>query len=245
MKPYFETNLGKLYYGDCLEIMPELEPVDLVLCDLPYGTTSCSWDVIIPFDALWQCYKKLLKKNTPIVLTASQPFTSILINSNIEMFKYEWIWDKVLHGNFLLAKTQPLKIHENVIVFSLGTHKYNPQMTRGIRRLTGGGISKLWNMEMTKRWNDNYYPRSIFCFPNTRRGDHPTQKPVSLFAYLIETYSDEKDVVLDNCLGSGTTAIAAERLNRRWIGIESDEEYCELSAKRIEREAQQLKLFAV
>ena len=164
-------------------------------------------------------------------MTASQPFSTDLINSNRKDFKYCWVWDKVIQGNFLLAKYQPMKIHEDIVVFGEG--KYNPQMKKGKLRLTGSGKSKLWKMEMTKRLNDNYYPQSIVTFSNAKRGTHPTEKPKKLFAYLLQTYSDKGDTILDPFMGSGTTGVACKELGRDFIGIEINEEYYDIAVNRI------------
>jgi len=229
----FEIN--KLYQGDCLDIMPMIadKSIDMILCDLPYGTTACSWDSVIPFEPLWAQYKRIIKDNGAIVLFGSQPFTTLLIMSNFEWFKYEWIWDKKISGNPLLAKYQPLKIHENICVFSKNKHKYYPRMKKGKMRTKGGGKSNLLNMEMSKSINDNYYPASLLEFSNSVRGIHPTQKPVALFEYLIRTYTNEGETVLDNCAGSGTTAIACLDTNRNYILIEKEPKYCDIIEKRI------------
>ncbi len=228
-----ETNV--CYQGDCLEVMKGIEDksIDMILCDLPYGTTACKWDTIIPFEPLWEQYKRIIKDNGAIVLTASQPFTSALVMSNIKMFKYEWIWDKKISGNPLLAKYQPLKTHEDICVFSKKTHKYFPEMRKGKMRTKGGGKSKLLNMEMSKSVNDDYYPISIIEYSNAKRGIHPTQKPVALFEYLIKTYTNEGDLVLDNTAGSGTTGVACKNTNRNFILIEQDEKYCEVIKERV------------
>jgi site-specific DNA-methyltransferase (adenine-specific) len=225
----------ELIQGDCLEKMKDIpdKSIDMILCDLPYGTTQCKWDTVISFELLWEQYKRIIKDNGAIVLTASQPFTSALVMSNIKMFKYEWIWDKKISGNPLLAKYQPLKIHENICVFSKMKHNYYPEMKKGKMRIKGGGKSKLLNMEMSKSTNDNYYPVSLLEFSNAKRGTHPTQKPVALFEYLIKTYTNEDETVLDNCMGSGTSGVACKNLNRNFIGIELDPEYFKIAEKRI------------
>lgn len=236
--------LNQILQGDCLEVMRDIpdKSVDMILCDLPYGTTSCKWDTIIPFELLWEQYKRLIKPNGAIVLTASQPFTTALIASNMQMFKYCWVWDKKISGNPLLAKYQPLKVHEDVCVFSNGT-KYYPQMRTGKERIKGGGYSKLLDMPMSKSVNDQYYPTSIIEFSNAKRGEHPTQKPVALFEYLIKTYTNEDEIVLDNCIGSGTTAIAAHNTGRKFIGIEKEPKYVEIARKRVEQAQAQQSLF--
>ena len=228
--------LNKIYQGDCLEVMKKIEDksVDMILADLPYGTTACHWDTIIPFEPLWSQYKRIIKNNGVIVLTASQPFTSALIMSNIKMFKYEWIWEKDQGVTFLSAKKQPLKTHENILVF--GGNNYYPLMTFGKPFISGKGQSYGVYGKTVKKQIENYgtrYPKSIIKI-NREVGLHPTQKPVDLFKYLILTYTKECDLVLDNTAGSGTTGVACVMTNRRYILIEQDEKYCEIARKRIE-----------
>ena len=219
--------------------------IDMILCDLPYGTTACKWDTIIPFEPLWAQYKRVIKGNGAIVLTASQPFTSALVMSNVKMFKYEWIWNKKLAGNGVLAKIQPLKIHENVLVFSRGKSSYSPIKTTGRLRtkmFNGIGKTKILNTlsECKETFNDQYYPVSIqeFSMAGERKGRlHPTQKPVALFEYLIKTYTNEGETVLDNCAGSGTTAIACINTNRKYICMEKDETYYNLMCERVKNHA--------
>ena len=248
--------IGKVTQGDCLEVMQDIEDksIDAIISDPPYGSTACKWDTIIPFEPLWKQYKRIIKDNGAIVLTASQPFTSKLIMSNIGMFKYEWIWNKKLGANIMQAKYQPMKIHENVVIFCKSKLKYNPIKTlknpKNVRPLTGKGFSNTYNTEMKndKCDNVNKFPESIIevnsrnneCNPTKRL--HPTQKPVALFEYLIKTYTNENDLVLDNCIGSGTTAVACERLGRKFIGIEKEEKYCTIARDRIAEEQNQLKL---
>lgn len=213
----------------------------MILCDLPYGTTYCSWDAVIPFEPLWAEYKRIAKPTTPIVLTASQPFTSALVMSNPEMFRYEWIWDKANPTNFANAKRQPLKQHENILVFYKEPCHYDPQKTPGKPNHKQGKSTK--NISETRlisgRAADDLsgmkYPKSILLFPkhSSQVGLHPTQKPVDLFSYLIRTYTVLGDIVLDNCVGSGTTAIAALRERRQFIGIEKDPKYVEVALNRI------------
>ena len=227
--------LNKIYNEDCLEGMKKIpdKSIDMILCDLPYGTTACKWDTIIPFEPLWEQYERVIKDNGAIVLTASQPFTTKLIDSNIDLFRNCWVWNKKISGNPLLAKHQPLKVHEDICVFSKKRHNYYPQMRKGKMRKKGGGRSKLFDMEMSAKYSDEYYPISIIEFSNAKRGLHPTQKPVALFEYLIKTYTNEGETVLDNCMGSGTTAIACLNTNRNYIGFELDEEYYKASLERI------------
>ena len=227
--------LNKIYNEECIEGMKKIpdKSIDMILCDLPYGTTACKWDTIIPFEPLWEQYERVIKDNGAIVLTASQPFTTKLIDSNIDLFRNCWVWNKKISGNPLLAKHQPLKVHEDICVFSKKRHNYYPQMRKGKMRKKGGGRSKLFDMEMSAKYSDEYYPISIIEFSNAKRGVHPTQKPVALFEYLIKTYTNEGETVLDNCMGSGTTAIAAINTNRNYIGFELDEEYYNASIERI------------
>ena len=246
-----ETN--KCYLGDSLELMKDIpdNSVDMILADLPYGTTACKWDVIIPFDKLWEQYNRIIKDNAAIVLTASQPFTSVLVASNIKNFKCEWIWVKNAGSNFATVKFMPMKEHENVLVFGKGKLKYNPQMQErapgGKERvktvvncktktdiLGGKEIIKDNNMRPELR-----YPSSVQKF-NRERGLHPTQKPVKLFEYLIRTYTNENDVVLDNCAGSMTTAIACIRTNRKYICMEKEKKYFDIGINRIEEESHKL-----
>ena len=231
----------KLYQGDCLEVMKQIpdKSVDMILCDLPYGTTSCPWDVVIPFDKLWEQYNRIIKDNGAIVLFGSEPFSSALRMSNIKNYKYDWVWNKKQTGNPFLAKKQPLKIHENIMVFN--TSFYKPIMRVGKMRTKGG--SKESNIKVfggtDKTQNNIYYPTSVLDFPNCANKSkklHPTQKPVDLCEYLIKTYTNENDVVLDNCMGSGTTGVACKHLNRNFIGIELDPNYFEIAKNRINGE---------
>ena len=241
--------INSAYMGDCLDIMKDIDDksIDMVLCDLPYGTTACKWDIIIPFDLLWEQYKRIIKDNGAIVLTASQPFTSALVMSNVKMFKYEWIWEKAVGSNFAVAKFQPLKEHENILVFSKCKTIYNPikeeRKGSGKARLKNGYKSNGTKTEITgmtknrigKIYEDLKYPSSVQYFNNREkgRGLHPTQKPVALFEYLIKTYTNEGDLVLDNCAGSFTTAIACINTNRRCICIEKEEKYVTLGLQRV------------
>lgn len=231
--------------------MPLIEDksIDMVLCDLPYQMTSCDWDQMIPLELLWKQYKRIIKDNRAIVLTASQPFTSILVMSNLEMFKYEWIWEKSRGGNFFNLKNQPWKMHENILVFSNGTaaNKSNRRMLYNPQDLQK--IDKKWkNSHLPKSEHNNHrpshtseriieygnYPKSILRYSNSNNKSlHPTQKSVELFEYLIKTYTNEGDLVLDNCIGSGTTAVAAINTNRNYIGIEKEKKYFDIAEERI------------
>lgn len=237
--------INEIIHGDCLEVMKQIPDgsVDMVLCDLPYGTTSNKWDTIIPFIPLWAAYLRVCKKNAAIVLTASQPFTSVVVMSKLELFKHEWIWIKNAGSNFANTMREPMKEHESVLVFSQGNWTYNRQM----QERTGGGSARVKTPIKFETSSDNYrqfdrvetklmpelrVPSSWQKF-NRERGLHPTQKPIDLFQYLIRTYTNEGEIVLDNCIGSGTTAIAALNEKRRFIGIEKDEKYVAVAEQRI------------
>ena len=229
--------LNKIHHGDCLEIMKDIPTgsVDMILCDLPYGTTACSWDTIIPFEPLWEQYERVIKDNGAIVLTASQPFTNVLANSNLRLFKYEWIWEKEQGVNFMMAKKQPMKVHENILIFYKKQPSYNPQMTEGTPYISGKGDSGEVTGRVRKtqtKNNGTRYPRSVQKIKR-EFGLHPTQKPVALFEYLIKTYTNEGEIILDNCIGSGTTAIASINTNRNYIGIEKEKEYVDIANERI------------
>jgi site-specific DNA-methyltransferase (adenine-specific) len=242
----------KLILGDCLEEMEKLESgsIDMVLTDPPYGTTACKWDAVIPLWPMWLRLKRLIKPNGAIVMTASQPFTTTLIASNMEMFKYEWVWDKKRITNPMLAKKMPLKQHENVVVFYKKQPTYNPQPYK--KNTVGLMSDKNLNKSHT---SDNYgdtgivqsdnkaefgYPRSLLTqipimnnLSKDKSGLHPTQKPVALMEYLIKTYTNEGETVLDFTMGSGTTGVACQNLNRNFIGIEKDEKYFKIAQERI------------
>jgi len=244
--------VNKITQGDCLEVMRQLDDksVDMVLCDLPYGTTACKWDTIIPFDELWREYERIIKDNGAIVLTASQPFTSALVMSNPKLFKYEWIWEKSRTVGFLNAKNAPLKKHESVLVFSKGATANGS--TRNMKYFPQGLIEINEVRQSVRQENDSVvstrpgrsgdyvakykgYPNSFIRVNNETKQEHPTQKPIDLFAYLIKTYTNEGDIVLDNCLGSGTTAVAAIKTGRNFLGIERESEYVEIGNQRIEK----------
>jgi site-specific DNA-methyltransferase (adenine-specific) len=238
-----DKNMIHLMQGDCLELMREIPDgsVDMVLADPPYGTTACKWDTVIDLPAMWAELKRIIKPNGAIVMTASQPFTTTLISSNIKMFKYCWVWDKKQGGNPLNAKRQPLRITEDVVVFNI--KKYIPQMRTG-RLRKKGGITK--QPETTGKvdldfssYNDQYYPTNILRIPNCSNKKsrvHPTQKPVALMEYLIKTYTNEGETVLDFTMGSGTTGVACVNTGRNFIGIELDQAYFEIAKKRISGE---------
>lgn len=232
----------ELHQGDCLEIMKDIPDgtIDMILCDLPYGTTDCKWDSIIPLDKLWEEYTRIIKEDGAIVLTAAQPFTTQLIHSNMKLFKYCWYWLKNTPTGFCFAKYQPMRKVEDVCVFYKKAPKYNPQGLIRIEnpkpKLRKEIKRKDWiyrdtlNGEFTSQWTN--YPNNVLQF-KSERGFHPTQKPVPLFEYLIKTYTDEGMTVLDNCMGSGTTGVACLYTNRRFIGIEQDEAYFKVALDRI------------
>lgn len=240
--------INKIHLGDCLELMKDIpdKSIDMILCDLPYGTTACKWDTIIPFEPLWEQYHRVIKNNGAIVLTASQPFTSVLVISNIKNFKYEWIWEKENSTGFVNANARPLKKHENIIIFSKGSAnstnksmKYYPQNLLEINKIAkygsrGGYLGERKSQKNIHLQKYTNYPTTILKFKRDKEKLHPTQKPVPLFEYLIRTYTNEGDLVLDNCIGSGTTAIACINTNRNFIGIEKDATYFEIANKRIE-----------
>jgi len=227
--------------GNCLDLMSDIDDksIDMILCDLPYGTTACKWDTVIPFEPLWEHYKRIIKDNGAIVLTASQPFTSALVMSNTKAFRYQWIWDKKIPSGMSYARFQPMRQHEDVLVFCFGKTPYNPQMVKRDAPIKGGGMSKgettaNHSLIPLKKTYDFKNPTTIIQFNKIRKGSvHPTQKPVALFEYLIKTYTNEGELVLDNCAGSGTTAIACLRTNRNYILIEQETKYCDIANNRI------------
>ena len=237
----------KLYQGDCLEIMDELIEngikVDMVLTDPPYGTTACKWDSIIPFNEMWSRVNKLVKPNGAIVLFGSEPFSSALRMSNIKNYKYDLIWIKNNAGNFQLAKKQFLKYHENISIFYKKQPAYNPQglikLKNPITQSNKGKAGKLGHLSSAQKrasYKQEYtnYPKSILKFNRPSKPLHPTQKPVDLLEYLIKTYTNEGDLVLDFTMGSGSTGVACLDTNRNFIGIELDENYFKIAQDRIE-----------
>lgn len=232
-----------LWKGDCLELMSDIPDgsVDLVLCDLPYGTTQNKWDSVIPFDALWSHYWRVLKPNGAAVLTAAQPFTSALVMSQPKAFKYQWVWRKPIGTGFLNAKKQPLRNHEDVLVFYAAQPAYNPQFSAGrpYRQKQGSGSANYGAVrdEYITESDGRRYPLTVLEFAQGDTKVHPTQKPVALMEYLIRTYTHEGGTVLDNCMGSGTTGVACVNTGRKFIGIERDDKYFDIASARI-REAQ-------
>ena len=247
--------LNQIFNEDCLQGMKRIpdESVDMILCDLPYGTTACSWDTIIPFEPLWEQYERVIKDNGAIVLFGQEPFSSNLRSSNFKLYRYDWIWEKDNHTNFLNIKKQPAKRHELISVFYKKQPTYNPQMWEGKENHSvGNQIGKMVEREYlggkfalkeTQKSNLKY-PISILRFKGEGRGKavHPTQKPVALFEYLIKTYTNKGETVLDNCMGSGTTAIACLNTDRQYIGFELDEDYYNIAQDRIKNHEQQLTL---
>ena len=242
----------KLYKGDCLEVMDKLIEegikVDMILTDPPYGTTKCKWDTVIPFDAMWERVNKLIKPNAAIALFGSQPFTSTLISSNIKNYKHSWVWHKKNAGNILVAKYQPLKTTEDIMIF---THKgekvnYYPIMSSGHKNRGGkagniktdlfSGIKGNEFIYGSNKKGDERYPKHLIEFSNASRKNHyhPTQKPVDLLEYLIKTYTNEGELVLDFTMGSGSTGVACLNTNRKFIGIELDENYFDIAKNRLE-----------
>ena len=237
-----------LYKGDCLEIIKDIPngSVDMILCDLPYGTTRNKWDSIIPLDKLWEQYNRIIKENGAIVLFAQTPFDKVLGCSNINNLKYEWIWEKPQGTGHLNAKKMPLKSHENILVFYKNLPTYNPQMegdeVRKVKR--SGNKSKTTNygdfIEIAESEYQGRYPKSVLKFKKDKEHLHPTQKPVELLEYLIKTYTDECETVLDNTMGSGSTGVACLNTNRNFIGIELDDTYFEIAKQRIENTYKEL-----
>lgn len=232
----------QLYQGDCLEVMKNIpdKSVDMVLCDLPYGITQNKWDKIIPFDKLWEQYHRCVKDNGAIVLFSMMPFTAELVMSNQKEFKYMWIWYKHYRRGFLNAKKQPLRTTENICVFYKKQCTYNPNMTVGAYRHKVNSANQrgcYGKYKVIKAFNNQYYPTDILDFVgvNSSKSTHPTQKPVELLEYLIETYTNENDAVLDNCMGSGSTGVACKKLNRKFIGIELEKDYFCTAVDRIEK----------
>lgn len=230
----------QLYQGDCIELMKNIpdKSIDMILCDLPYGITQCKWDIKISFPTLWEQYKRIIKDDCAIVLFGSEPFSSELRISNPENYKYDWVWNKKACGNPLNAKIQPLKIHENIIVFN--SNRYYPVITKGKMRKKGGSKKQSEIVGKTKQGyftvNDDYYPKSIIEFSNAGRNKtHPTEKPTPLLEYLIKTYTNEGETVLDNCMGSGSTGVACINTGRNFIGMELDKKYFQISKERIEK----------
>ena len=238
-----------IFHGDCLELMKGIKDksIDMILCDLPYGITKCKWDVIIPFDLLWEQYERIIKDNGAIVLFGNEPFTSLLICSNLNGFKYRWDWDKKIPSGMGYAKYRPMQQTEDIAVFTKkgGKVTYNPQMVKREKPIKSGGNTMRVGAYMGfkcrgegKEYKKVYNyknPVTLVQFDKVRKGNlHPTQKPVALCEYLIKTYTNENMIVLDNCCGSGTTGVACMNTNRRFILMEKEEKYVEITKKRLE-----------
>ena len=247
-----EQYINQIINADCFDILRELpdKSIDCIICDLPYGTTACSWDIVIPFDKLWEQYKRIRKDNTPIVLFGSEPFSTYLRMSNIKEFKYDWIWDKMKGRQPYLAKIQPMKSHENISVFAKNKTVYNPQielakkenMRDRTKNYNKGCCNSIWGEQKKYHKNNDLenfrYPKTIISISGQsneihHKRLHPTQKPVALLEYLIKTYTNEGETVLDFTMGSGSTGVACKNLNRKFIGIELDKKYFEIAEKRI------------
>jgi DNA modification methylase len=240
--------VNKIHHGDCLELMPKLirdQSIDLILADLPYGTTQCKWDSIIPLDVLWMEYERIIKDNGAIVLFAQTPFDKLLGASNLNLLRYEWIWEKTSATGHLNANRMPMKAHENVLVFYKKLPTYNPQKTTGHKPANYATkyVDTQNNTELYGKVSKEYssggytdrYPRSVLLFPSDKQRSklHPTQKPLALVEYLIKTYTNQGELVLDNVCGSGTTGLAAKKLNRDFILMEKELKYVNISKDRI------------
>ena len=250
-KSYYHEKNGMLLFGDCLEWMKKIpdKSIDMILADLPYGTTSCKWDVIIPFEPMWENINRISKNKAPSVLFGIEPFSSSLRISNIDNYKYDWYWNKNHGANFAQANKRPLKNIEVISVFSNGQSNYYPQKIinpKGIEKRSHYKSSKqkevfVGQVSTTKEYshpgssyeNDKLLPKCLIEFSREHKPIHPTQKPVELLEYLIKTYTNENEIVLDFTCGSASVAIAAKNTNRKWICIEKEEKYCDISVERI------------
>ena len=232
----------KLYKGNCLEVMKTIQDksIDAIITDPPYGTTACKWDSVIPFDLMWEQLNRIIKPNGAIVLFGSEPFSSALRMSNIKNYRYDWIWEKTLFSNFALVKKQPAKLHENICVFYKKQPTYNPQMIKGkpykdkVRSRTMGVIGDVIGEKKAIINKGTRYPSTIQKYSNgNNKSVHPTQKPIALMEYLIKTYTNENETVLDFTMGSGSTGVACVNTNRKFIGIEKDDKYFDIAEQRI------------
>lgn len=237
----------ELWNGDCLELMNNIpdKSIDMILSDLPYGTTHCKWDSVLPLEELWKQYCRIAKENAAIVLFAQTPFDKVLGSSNLKMLRYEWIWEKTQATGHLNAKKMPMKAHENILVFYKKLPIYNPQITKGhtpihsytkyVSTQNNTEIYGKMSREISDGGETTRYPRSVLTFSSDKQKCylHPTQKPLALCEYMIKTYTNEGNLVLDNCMGSGTTGLACKNLHRRFIGIEKEKKYFEIAKERI------------
>ena len=245
---FYFVLMNKVFLGDCLDVMPkhiDNKSIDLILCDLPYGTTKCKWDTVIDLNQLWVEYNRIIKPTGAILLFAQTPFDKVLGSSNLKMLKYEWIWEKTQATGHLNAKKMPMKSHENILVFYKKKPTYNPQKTTGhkpvnsytkyVKTQNNTEIYGKVKKEISGGGETDRYPRSVLTFPSDKQTSylHPTQKPLALCEYLIKTYTNEGDLVLDNAAGSGTTGLAAKNLNRNYILIEKEEKYYNVIRERI------------
>ena len=244
-KADYKDELGMCFRGDCLEVMKDIpdNSVDMILCDLPYGTTKCKWDNIIPFEPLWEQYNRIIKENGAIVLFGNQPFTAELIHSNIKNFKYCWTWDKKIPSGMSYAKYRPMQQTEDICMFTKNGKKtkYFPQMIKRDKPIKGGGMvasdsAFTRSYKPLKKTYKYKNPTTLLVYDKIRRNSlHPTQKPVALLEYLIKTYTNEGEAVLDNCMGSGSTCMACKNTNRRYIGIELDDKYFDIACDRLNK----------
>ena len=250
------NNINTIIHGDSLELMKDIPTasIDMILCDLPYGTTKNYWDIPLDYKQLWEQYERVIKDNGAIVLFAQAPFDKLLAVSNLNLFRYEWIWEKSSATGFLNASKMPLKAHENILIFYKKLPTYNPIKTKGQKKVsrashkTNCKSSSNYGKQMhTKDYcSDERYPRSVLRFglDKQKEAHHPTQKPIKILEYLIKTYTNKGDIVLDNCIGSGSTAVACINTNRNYIGYELDENYFEIANKRIKASYGEVGLFA-
>jgi len=252
MKPYYDHNGITIYHGDCLEVMKDIpdQSIDMVLADPPYGTTACKWDSVIPFDAMWERLNKLIKPNGAIVLFGSEPFSSALRMSNIKNYKYDWIWEKERGTGFARANKQPLRKHEIISVFYKKPPFYNPEGDKLEKpykhalpisksksdNVSGSGFNSEGNRIYKTYTHSKKHSIIKISREHNTKNTHPTQKPVALMEYLIKTYTNEGETVLDFAMGSGTTGVACQKEGRKAIGIENEEKYCEIAAKRLAQE---------
>ena len=239
-----EKYINKVIQGDCLEVMKGIpdKSIDMILADLPYGTTACKWDTIIPFEPLWEQYNRVIKDNGAIVLFGSEPFSSLLRISNIKNYKYDWNWIKTKAGNFALCKKNPMKLHENILVFYNKFPTFNlwglselDVPIKSSRKNKGANLGHCIDKGGYEQTQTGYHKSNLYFSNKSGKGYsfHPTQKPVALFEYLIKTYTNENDIVLDNVAGSGTTGVACKNLKRNYILIEKESEYIDIINKRL------------